>query len=61
MKRITISITFIVLAFFVANAQTLKSEQAALKKIQALYFARDFETGAEIGEQFTKKFPNTRK
>ena len=58
MKRITISITFIVLAFFVANAQTLKSEQAALKKIQALYFARDFETGAEIGEQFTKKFPN---
>lgn len=58
MKRLTISITLIFLAFFAANAQTLKSEQIALKKIQALYFARDFESGTEIGEQFAKKFPD---
>jgi len=58
MKRITISISLIFLAFFVSNAQTQNGEQAALKKIQALYFARDFESGTEIGEQFSKKFPD---
>jgi thiol-disulfide isomerase/thioredoxin/uncharacterized protein HemY len=57
MKRLTISILLIFLAFFVSNAQTIKPEQAALTKIQTLYFARDYESGAEIGEQLSNKFP----
>ncbi|MCA1638165.1 MAG: hypothetical protein LC768_07490, partial [Acidobacteria bacterium] len=58
MKRTFILITLIFLASFVSNAQLVKTEQDALKKIKALYFARNYESGAEIGERLSQKFPD---
>ena len=57
MKRTAILISLIFLVSFVSNAQPVKTEQDALKKIQALYFARDYESGAEIGDRLARKFP----
>jgi len=56
MKRIAILFSLIVLASVVSNAQAVKPEQEALKKIKAFYFARDYESGAEIGERLSEKF-----
>jgi thiol-disulfide isomerase/thioredoxin/Tfp pilus assembly protein PilF len=58
MKRTFVLITLIFLAFFVSKAQSVKTEQDALKKIQAFYFIRDYESGADMGERLSQKFPD---